>query len=161
MSTSNIVWIVIAALVAIAVIAGLVIAANRAKRRRAIQEAEGIREQARTDTARVERREALAQETAARARAAEAEAEAKAAEAARLQDRAAAHQSEVATSREQLDEQWKRADTLDPTTRRENEERGEAREEPVRDEAWGNDSGNHTAPDARHRDADHYRGAPT
>ena len=161
MSTSNIVWIVIAALVAIAVIAGLVIAANRAKRRRQIQEAEGIREQARTDTARVERREALAQETAARARAAQAEAEAKAAEAARLQDRAAAHQSEVATSREQLDEQWKRADTLDPTTRRETEDRSETGDEPVRDEARGNESGNYTDPNVGRRDAEHYRGAPT
>lgn len=148
MSTSNIVLIVIAALVVIAVIVALVVVSTRAKRRRQIQQAEEIREQARVESARVERREALAEETAARARAAQAEAEAKAAEAKRLQDRAAEHQSEVAASREQLDEQWKRADTIDPNTRLENAEQSQARDEVVtREGAYG--------------DTDHYRGART
>src|SRR5260370_12442679 len=114
MSTSNIVWIVIAAIVAVLVIAALIFAVSRATRRRRHRQAEEIREQATLETTRVERRQALADETAAKARAAQAEAEAKAAEAAMLQERAAPHQSEVATSREQLREQWNRADSVDP-----------------------------------------------
>lgn len=119
MNTSNTVWIIIAAVVAVLVIVALVIAARRASRRRREREAEGIREQAKLETTKVERREALAAETAAKARAAQAEAEAKAAEAARLQDRASTHQTEAASSREQLDEQWKRADSLDPKVKAE------------------------------------------
>ncbi|WP_116645661.1 hypothetical protein [Mycobacterium kubicae] len=119
MSTRNIVLIVIAAVVAIVVIALLAAMATRAKRRRQLQQAEQIREQARIEQTKVQRREALAEETAAKARAAQAEAEAKAAEAARLHERAATHQSEVTASREQLEEQWQRADSIDPTVRRE------------------------------------------
>ncbi|ORA10448.1 hypothetical protein [Mycobacterium arosiense] len=114
MNTNNTVWIIIAAVVAVLLLVALAIAARAATRRRRARQAEGIREQARLETAKVERREALAAETAAKARAAQAEAEAKAAEAARLQDRASTHQTEAASSREQLDEQFKRADSLDP-----------------------------------------------
>jgi flagellar biosynthesis/type III secretory pathway M-ring protein FliF/YscJ len=134
MNTSNTVWIV-TAVVAVLVIVALVIAARRAARRRREREAEGIRERAQVETAKVERREALAAETAAKARAAQAEAEAKAAEAARLQDRASTHQTEAASSREQLDEQWKRADSLDPTGKAEKDAAGgEAAAD--RDSAW-------------------------
>lgn len=119
MNTSNTVWIVIAAVVAVFIIIVLVMLARRATMRRREREAEGIREQAQVETAKVERREALAAETAAKARAAQAEAEAKAAEATRLQDRAAAHQTEVASSREQLNEQFQRADRLDPRVKTE------------------------------------------
>jgi FtsZ-interacting cell division protein ZipA len=110
MTTSNIVWIVIAVVVAVLLLATLVIVT----RQRRHVKAEGIREHARAETNRVERREALADETAAKARAAQAEADVKAAEAARLQQRAAAHQSEAATSREDLDERFKHADSIDP-----------------------------------------------
>ncbi|OBK19820.1 hypothetical protein [Mycobacterium asiaticum] len=168
MSTSNIVWIVIAALVLIALIAALVAVSARSKRRRQLEQAEGIREQARVDAARVERREALAQETAAKARAAQAEAEAKAAEAARLQDRAAAHQDEVATSREQLDAQLKRADTLDPNVRKDKNHRGDARDETPQDGAWSQENTNLAGRDthpqqdtAPQHDAEHYRGVNT
>ncbi|OBB95477.1 hypothetical protein [Mycobacterium sp. 852002-40037_SCH5390672] len=143
MNTSNTVWIVIAAVVAVLVIIALVIAARRANRRRREREAEGIREQAKLETAKVERREALAAETAAKARAAQAEAEAKAAEAARLHDRASAHQTEAASSREQLGEQWKHADSLDPRVKAETDsvtdkpatDRGDAwsQEQPIAD----------------------------
>ena len=114
MPTSNIVWLVVAVAVAVLLLAIVIIVSRRASHRRRHLKAEGIREEARVETDRVERREALAGETAAKARAAQAEAEAKAAEAARLQDRAAAHQSEAATSREELDAQWKHADSIDP-----------------------------------------------
>ena len=111
---TSVIWIVIAAVVAVLVIAALIFAASRATRRRRQRQAEGIREQAKLETARVDRRQALADETAAKARAAQAEAEAKAAEAARLQERAASHHREAATSREQLQNQWNRADSIDP-----------------------------------------------
>jgi len=136
MSTSTI-WIVIAALVAFLVIVAVIFAVNGVTRGRRQRQAEEIREQAKVATTRVERRQALADETAAKARAAQAEAEAKAAEAARLQERAATHQSEVATSREQLDEQWERADSIDPSTRkRETSDRPEH----GRDAAWSEES---------------------
>jgi flagellar biosynthesis/type III secretory pathway M-ring protein FliF/YscJ len=139
MSTSNTVWIVIAAVVAILVIAALVFAASRASRNRRQRQAEQIREQARLETAKLERREALADETAAKARAAQAEAEVKAAEAARLQERAAKHQSETAASREQLDEQLNRADSIDPGVKKDKKDAREDRDRSV--------PGRHEVPD--------------
>jgi flagellar biosynthesis/type III secretory pathway M-ring protein FliF/YscJ len=114
MTTSNIGWLVIIAAVVVVLIAALIVVMNRAKRRRRQRQAEQIREHARLETAKVDRRQALADETAAKARAAQAEAEVKAAEAARLQERAAEHHSEAATSRERLQEHWERADKIDP-----------------------------------------------
>ena len=64
------------------------------------------------ETLQVDRREALAEETAAKARAVQADAEVKAAHLG-LQQQAAAHRSEAGTSRDRLNEQWDRADTLD------------------------------------------------
>ena len=75
-----------------------------------------IRENAREETLQVNRREALAEETAAKARAAQADADVKAAQASGLEQQAAAHRSEAKSSRDRLDEQWKRADGLDPTS---------------------------------------------
>jgi hypothetical protein len=95
-------------------IVALVVAVAKASRRHRQREAEQVRGQARLPTAKLERREALAQETAAKARAAQAEAEVKAAEAARLQERGPKHQSESATSRDQPREQWDRANSVDP-----------------------------------------------
>lgn len=165
MNTSNTVWIVIAAVVAVFIIIVLVMLARRASMRRREREAEGIREQAKLETTKVERREALAAETAAKARAAQAEAEAKAAEAARLQDRASAHQSEVASSREQLNEQLQRADSLDPRVKT---EKGSAPDEggADRDAAWSQEQ---PIPDnsptvnlsGNDRDAGSHRGGPT
>lgn len=117
-------------------------------RGRRARHAEQIRESARQETAKLERREALADETAAKARAAQAEAEVKAAEAVKLRERAATHQSEAATSREHLQEQWNRADSLDPKTPKQSRttaETGDATDEPATD----------------HDDAKHYRGAST
>jgi hypothetical protein len=52
-----------------------------------------------------------------------------------LQDRASAHQTEAASSREQLDEQWKRADSIDPRVKGET---GGSADDPAsgRDAAW-------------------------
>ena len=114
----NVVWIIIAVVVAILLLAAVVLIARQSRMKRRRVEAERIREQVREETVKVERREALADETAARARAAKAEAEAKAAEAARFEERAAAHQSDITSSREELNKQWERADSLDPAARK-------------------------------------------
>jgi flagellar biosynthesis/type III secretory pathway M-ring protein FliF/YscJ len=165
MNSSNIVWIAIAAVVAVFIIIGLVVLARNASRRRREREAEGIREQARVETAKVERREALAAETAAKARAAQAEAEAKAAEAARLQDRASAHHSEVASSREQLNEQLQRADSLDPRVKTQKDSAADEGDID-RDAAWSQEQ---PIPDnsptvnlsGTERDAGSHRAGPT
>ncbi len=130
---STTIWIVIAVIVAVLVIAAVIFAANRATRSRRRRQAEEIREGAKVASSRVERRQALADETAAKARAAQAEAEAKAAEAARLQERAASHHSDAATSREQLEDQFKRADSLDPNVRETGETTEETSHEPAAD----------------------------
>ena len=65
-------------------------------------EAEAIRGQARDEDRQVKQREARADETAAKARAAQAEADVKAAQATGLQQQAAVHRSEAATSRDEL-----------------------------------------------------------
>ena len=114
MTTNTTVWIVIAVIAALIVVAALVwVGRNRQLARRRAQ-AEEIREEVRQDEIKVARREALAEETAARARAAQAEAEAKAAEAARLQENADKHRSQAAEHRDDLDERRSQADSLDP-----------------------------------------------
>jgi FtsZ-interacting cell division protein ZipA len=118
MTTSTIVWIVVAVVVALLLITAIVALAGRSRRRHRQAEAHRIREQVLEDTAKVERREALGQEAAAKARAAQAEAEVKAAEAARLQERAASHQSEAAAARDQVKAKVQQADQLDPRNRK-------------------------------------------
>ncbi|WP_445165284.1 hypothetical protein ACTXG7_15250 [Mycolicibacterium sp. Dal123E01] len=111
---SNTVWIVIAVIAALIVIAALVwVGRNRQATRRKAQ-ADEIREEVRQEQFTLQRREAVADETAAKARAAQAEAEAKAAEAARLEANAAKHREDAAAHREQLDERASHADSLDP-----------------------------------------------
>ena len=111
MATNNMIWIIVAIIVVIGVVAVLAFVA-RNKRRHA--QAEQIREEVGRDTQRVEKREAFADETQAKARAARAEAEAKVAEAARLEGTAASHRDAVNTSREDLEARRERADALDP-----------------------------------------------
>lgn len=116
MATSTIVLIVVAAVVAILLVAGLTWVARSKRNQHRHVEAEKIREDARQETLLVKQQEALAEETAAKARAAQAEADVKAAQAAGLQQQAAVHRGEAVTSREHLNEQWDRADTLDPAS---------------------------------------------
>jgi hypothetical protein len=103
--------------VAVIIIAALVLAARKRRDARRHVEAERIRDDITTHTAKVDKREALADETAARARAAKAEAEAKAAEAARLADQAESHRGAVAETREDIEERRRQADHLDPKTK--------------------------------------------
>ena len=116
MDNTTVVWIV-AVIAAIIIIAALVFALRSRRNQQKHVEAERMREEINTHTARVDKRQALADETEARARAAAAEAEAKAAEAARLKDRAADHREVVDSSRQDLEERRRHADHLDPKTR--------------------------------------------
>lgn len=116
MESSAVVWIVVA-VVAVIIIAALVLAARKRRDQKRHVEAERIREDVTTHITRVEKREALADETAARARAAEAEAEAKAAEAARLKEQADSHRGAVAEKREDIEERLRHADHIDPRTK--------------------------------------------
>ncbi len=116
MDSTTTVWIVVA-IVAVLVIAGLVFAARSRRNQHRHIEAERIREDVTTHIAKVDKREALADETAAKARAAEAEAEAKAAEAARLKNQAESHRESVSASREDIEERRRHADELDPKVR--------------------------------------------
>ena len=118
---STAVWIVVA-VVAVIVLAGLVFAARSRRNQRRHVEAEQMREELTTHSQKVDKRQALADETAAKARAAEAEAEAKAAEAARLKEQAAGHHDAVAASREDIEDRRRHADRLDPKTRVDDED---------------------------------------
>lgn len=111
---SNTVWIVVAIIAALIVVAALVWVGRKRQVSRRSAQADEIREDVRQEHVKVQRREALADETAAKARAAQAEAEAKAAEAARLQENAAKYRDQATAHREELDEKWSHADALDP-----------------------------------------------
>lgn len=115
MNTTTIVILV--AVAAVIVLAALVFAVRGKRNQHRHVRAEEMREDVTTHTQRVDKREALADETAAKARAADAEADAKAAEAARLKGQAASHHDAVAVSREDIEERRRDADRLDPKTR--------------------------------------------
>ena len=115
---SNTVVLIVVAVVAVIVLAAVVFAARNKRNQRRHVQAEEMREDITTHIQKVDKRQALADETAAKARAAEAEAEAKAAEAARLKESGRVHHEAVATSREDIEERRMQADRLDPKTRR-------------------------------------------
>ncbi|MDT5177835.1 MAG: hypothetical protein QOJ95_2033, partial [Mycobacterium sp.] len=112
--SNTVVLIVVAVVVVLLLILGFAFVARSARDKKRRAEADRLRDEAREQASRVEKREAIAAETEAKARAAAAEAEAKAAEAARLSERAATHRDGAVSSREELDAQWQRADELDP-----------------------------------------------
>jgi uncharacterized protein HemX len=116
MATSTIVLIVVVAVAAILLIGGLAWLARTKRHQHRHVEAGKIRDAAQEGTLHVRQQEALADETAAKARAAQAEADVKAAQASGLQQQAAVHRNEAATSRDQLNEQWDRANELDPAS---------------------------------------------
>jgi len=115
MATSTTVSIIVAAVVAILLIAVVIWVARNKRNEQRHVEADKIREDAREKTLQVKQQEALAEETAAKARAAQAEADVKAAQASGLEQQAAVHRGEAVNSRDHLNEQWDRADTLDPS----------------------------------------------
>ncbi|MGC1740018.1 hypothetical protein [Mycobacterium sp.] len=115
-TNTTVLIIVVAAVAAILLIAGLTWVARNKRNQQRHVEANNIREDARHETLLVKQQEALADETAAKARAAQAEADVNAAHASGLQQQAAVHRGEAVTSRDHLNEQWDRADTLDPAS---------------------------------------------
>lgn len=116
METNTIVLIVVVALAALLLLAAIGWLAVRERNQHRHHEAESIRDKAREEDQHVSQREALADETAAKARAAQAEADIKTAQAKGLQQQAAGHRREAVSSRDDLNEQFERADTLDPAT---------------------------------------------
>jgi len=116
MTTSSIVLIVLVAIAAIVLVAAIAwVARNKRNQHRHVV-ADKIREAAKEETLQVKQREALADETAAKARAAQAEADIKSAQASGLQQRAAGHRSEAVTARDELNQEFERADQMDPAT---------------------------------------------
>ncbi len=114
MDTSTVVWIIVA-VIAVLILAAVVGAMlTKQKKERDRGHAGELREQASTQAAGVQQREAEARETDARARQAQAEADRKAAEAERLQADSVDRQSAAASNRDEHDATVRQADKLDP-----------------------------------------------
>ena len=114
MTTSSIIWIVVIAVVALVLIAAIAwLARNKRTQHRRV-EAGDIRDKAADESHKVGQREALADETAAKARVAEAEADAKTAHAKGLQHQAQVRRSDAATARDDVNQEFERADKMDP-----------------------------------------------
>jgi FtsZ-interacting cell division protein ZipA len=116
MTTNTIVLIAVVAVVAILVIGAIVWFARNKRTQHHRVEAGEIRDRATEQAHKVGQREALADETAANARAAQAEAEAKTAHATGLQHQAQIRRSDAATSRDEVNQEFERADKIDPDT---------------------------------------------
>jgi FtsZ-interacting cell division protein ZipA len=116
MTTNTIVLIVVVAVAAILLIAAIAwVARNKRIQHRRV-EAGDIRDKAAEQSHKVGQREALADETAAKSRAAQAEADAKAAHATGLQHQAEVRRNDAATARDEVNQEFERADTIDPDT---------------------------------------------
>ena len=114
MTTSTIVLIVVVALVALLLIAALAWVARKKRTEHRRVEAGDIRDKAVAQSHKVGQREALADETAAKGRAAQAEADAKAAHAKGLQHQAQVRRSDAATARDEVNQEFERANKIDP-----------------------------------------------
>ena len=138
MTTNTIVLIVVVAVVAILLIAAIAwVARNKRTQHRRV-EAGNIRDKAAEQSHKVGQREALADETAAKARVAQAEADAKAAHATGLQHQAEMRRNDAATARDEVNQEFERADKIDPdmhtngdTPRRDSETRETPRGTPA------------------------------
>ena len=117
MTTNTIILIAVAAIVAIVVIAAITAVARAKRTQHHRVEAADIRDKAAEQSHKVGQREALADETAAKARAAQAEADAKAAHATGLQHQAQMRRSDAATARDEVNQEFDRANKVDPDVR--------------------------------------------
>jgi FtsZ-interacting cell division protein ZipA len=116
MTTNTIVLIVVVVAAAILLIAAIAwVARNKRTQHRRVEAGE-IRDKAAEQSHKVGQREALADETAAKGRAAQAEADAKAAHARGLQHQAEMRRNDATTAREEVNQEFERADTIDPDT---------------------------------------------
>ncbi len=116
MTTNTIVLIVVVAVAAILLIAAIAWVARKKRTQHRRVEAGNIRDKAAEQSHQVGQREALADETAAKGRAAQAEADAKAAHATGLQHQAEVRRTDAATARDEVNQEFERADTMDPDT---------------------------------------------
>lgn len=114
MDTSTWIWIIVGAIVLIALIALLAKMAGKKKAERNRAQASELRERAATKADDVKKHEAHARETEAQAAAARAEADRKAAEAERLEAEARGRAQAAHEHRSEYDETRRRADELDP-----------------------------------------------
>ncbi len=114
MTTSTIVLIVVIAVAAILAIAAIAWVARKKRTEHRRVEAGDIRDKATDESHKVGQREAFADETAAKARVAQAEAEAKTAHAAGLQHQAQVRRNDAATARDEVNQEFERADKIDP-----------------------------------------------
>ena len=114
MTTSSIVLIVVIAVVALLAIAAIAwVARNKRTQHRRV-EAGDIRDKAADESHKVGQREALADETDAKARVAQAEADAKTAHAKGLQHQAQVRRTDAASARDEVNQEFDRADKIDP-----------------------------------------------
>lgn len=114
MDGSTIVWIIVAVVVLLVVLAIAGVFGKKKKTEHDRSRAQELREQAAAQSTGVQQHEAQARETEAEAKAARAEAERRAAEAQRLEAEAADKRSTAAGYREERDERLRQADELDP-----------------------------------------------
>jgi FtsZ-interacting cell division protein ZipA len=113
MTNSTILLIVVVAVAALLLIAAIAWVARNKRNQHRHVEAGKMRDRAEEQSHKVGQREALADETAAKARAA-AEAEAKAAHAKGLQHQAHTRRSDAAAARDEVNQEFMRADKIDP-----------------------------------------------
>lgn len=136
MSTSTIVWIIVAVVV-VAIVIAVAVALSRRSGARRIEaqraKAEEIREKAAVDEVEVRRREAEAARLDAQARLAQAEADARSADAAALAQEARSHGEQADGARADLDERLGHADRIDPDVPTTDDARAEDRPGDVRD----------------------------
>ncbi|MFW0793735.1 hypothetical protein AAFP30_07985 [Gordonia sp. CPCC 205515] len=139
-------WIIIAVVIVVIV---LIVAAflmrQRTARRRA--EAQNIRENAEEKVSDLRHREARAEESEALARKAQAESDAKAAEAKRLNEQARVHQGQAVESREDIENEFARADKIDPDVGRDGTRRGA--DEPIAEDRTGVQQDREPPPETR------------
>jgi FtsZ-interacting cell division protein ZipA len=131
MTTTSVALIVAVAVVAVMLIAAIAWVARNKRNQRRHVEAGDIRAKAADQSHKVSQREAFADETAAKARVAQAEAEAKAAHAAGLQHQAQVRYSAAATARDEVNQEFNRADKIDPATQTPETPRAADRKEPL------------------------------
>lgn len=116
MTTNNIVLIAVVVVVALVLIAAIVwVARNKRTAHRRV-EAASIRDRAVEQSHVVGQSEAFADEAAAKARVAQAEADAKAAHAVGLRHQAQARQSDAVVARDEVNQEFERANKIDPDT---------------------------------------------
>jgi FtsZ-interacting cell division protein ZipA len=114
MTTSTILLIVVVAVAALLLIAAIAWVARNKRNQHRHVEAGKMRDRAEEQSHEVGQREALADETAAKGRVAQAEADAKAAHATGLQHQAEVRRTDAATARDDVNQEFERADTMDP-----------------------------------------------